>query len=71
MENTSNSSLSQSLPIPVLDTHLKFNNFSKLPFEIIFHPQCQTWHKSNIKKVLTAFNINFKTFDSDLTSTFK
>ncbi len=27
MENTSNSSLSQSLPIPVLDTHLKFNNF--------------------------------------------
>jgi hypothetical protein len=51
--------------------HLKFNDFSKLPFEIIFHPQCQTWHKSNIKKLLSQFSINFKAFDSDLTSAFK
>ena len=51
--------------------HLKFNNFKELPFEIIFHPECQEWHKKNIEKIINKFNIKFNIVDSELTNTFK
>jgi hypothetical protein len=51
--------------------HLKLNNFKELPFEIIFHPECQKWHKKNIEKIIKEFNIKFNIIDSELTNTFK
>jgi hypothetical protein len=51
--------------------HLKLNNFKELPFEIIFHPECQKWHKKNIEKIIKQFNIKFNIIDSELTNTFK
>lgn len=51
--------------------HLKLNNFKKLPFEIIYHPECQKWHKKNIEKIINQFNIKFEIHDSELTNTFK
>ncbi|WP_166383107.1 MULTISPECIES: DUF2971 domain-containing protein [unclassified Polaribacter] len=51
--------------------YLKFNNFKKLPFEIIYHPECQEWHKKNIEKIISQFNIKFEIHDSELKNTFK
>lgn len=51
--------------------HLRLNNFKELPFEIIFHPECQKWHKKNIEKIIKQFNIKFNVIDSELTNTFK
>lgn len=50
--------------------YLKLKNFKELPFEIIFHPESQTWHQDNIRQILTEFNINFKSQESELIETF-
>jgi len=42
------------------------NDFSKLPFEIFFHPKAENFSKANIKNLLTKFELPFNTFDSEI-----
>jgi len=51
--------------------YLKLKNFRSLPFEIIFHPESQDWHKKNITKIINQFNLNFNIINSELKNTFK
>lgn len=51
--------------------YLKLKKFRDLPFEIIFHPESQEWHKKNITKIIDQFNLNFNVINSELKNTFK
>jgi hypothetical protein len=46
---------------------LKLNDFSKLKFDLIYHPKMENWKKENIKNVLSALKAkNFTLKDSEL-----
>lgn len=45
---------------------LEFTSFSELPFEIIFHPQSENWHRQNVQKLISKFNLNFNLSESKL-----
>ena len=46
---------------------LKLNDFSKLKFDLVFHPKMESWKKENIKSVLTSLKAkNFTPKDSEL-----
>lgn len=51
--------------------HLKLLNFSSLPFEIIFHPQCPDWHRPNVVRILEKWNLPFKPQESALKDMFQ
>lgn len=42
------------------------NDFSKLPFEIVFHPKTESFSKDNIKNLLTKLELPFKIIDSQI-----
>lgn len=50
--------------------YLTFHNFLEFPFEIIFHPQSQPWHRKNIEAILEKYGIKFKVSESRLTRIF-
>lgn len=50
--------------------YILFENFVNMPFELIFHPQTSGWHKSNVKKTIEKYGIDFPLIDSKLTRIF-
>jgi hypothetical protein len=47
--------------------NLKLNNFSRLKFDLIFHPKMEEWKKRNIRNVLRRLGVeNFRCLDSEL-----
>ena len=51
--------------------YLTFRDFKQIPFEIIFHPQCQEWHKENIKSIIDKYQLPFILKESSLKEMFK
>lgn len=51
--------------------HLRLDNFSLLPFEIVFHPQCSDWHRSNVTSIVKKFALPFLLKESALKRMFK
>jgi hypothetical protein len=50
--------------------YMDFDNFTKMNFEIIFHPQACPWHMESIKSIITKFSLPFKTHNSKLKDIF-
>jgi hypothetical protein len=50
--------------------YILFENFDNMPFELIFHPQASDWHKSNVRKTIENYGIDFPIIESKLTRIF-
>jgi hypothetical protein len=45
---------------------LDLHDFGKIPFEIVFHPKAEDWGVKNLKDIMDKFELDFKSFNSDL-----
>lgn len=51
----------------IAGTSIKLKQFSKLTFEVVFHPKMQQWQQDNIKKIIKEFGLtNIKCRVSEL-----
>ncbi|MBK8242236.1 MAG: hypothetical protein IPK88_02330 [Saprospiraceae bacterium] len=46
--------------------HFEFSKMKEIPFEIVFHPRSNSWHRNNIMYLLKNSNLNITTSESIL-----
>lgn len=57
--------------LDIRSVNLRFRNFSSMPFEIVFHPQCSEWHRSNISTIIRKLDLGFTAKESALKRMFR
>lgn len=50
--------------------YMNFDNFTKMNFELVFHPQACSWHMDSINTIIRKFDLPFKTHRSALRDIF-